>query len=137
MKESEPPAISPMKDLLIFPGVIFFVQPLLLGTASFVSFREEDGIPLLLLHVTIEGRPHSFARELRGYGLKITQPQRWDEGNGGGRTFKLQVPCYFFFRLLSALFSSTFVGQNGSFSDWHCLLADKSIWGIQPERLNY
>ena len=30
------------------------------------------GIPLLLLHVTIEGRPHSFARELRGDGLKIT-----------------------------------------------------------------
>jgi len=30
------------------------------------------GIPLLLLHVTIEGRPHSSARELRGDGLKIT-----------------------------------------------------------------
>ena len=29
-------------------------------------------IPLLLLCVTIEGRPHSLARELRGDGLKIT-----------------------------------------------------------------
>ena len=47
------------------------VITLLLSLCS-ASSGCSSGIPLLLLHVTIEGRPHSFARELRGDGLKIT-----------------------------------------------------------------
>ena len=47
------------------------VITLLLSLCS-ASSGCSSGIPLLLLHVTIEGRPHSSARELRGDGLKIT-----------------------------------------------------------------
>ena len=44
------------------------------------------GIPLLLLHVTIEGRPHSLARELRGDGLKITPKDGMKEMEEEGHT---------------------------------------------------
>ena len=50
-------------------SLLLFFLPFL---TRWLSMCSSYGIPLLLLHVTIEGRPHSFARELRGDGLKIT-----------------------------------------------------------------
>ena len=50
-------------------SLLLFFLPFL---TRWLSMCSSYGIPLLLLHVTIEGRPHSSARELRGDGLKIT-----------------------------------------------------------------
>ena len=54
------------------------------------------GIPLLLLHVTIEGRPHSLARELRGDGLKITPKDGMKEMEEEGHTNSLSFFARFF-----------------------------------------
>ena len=67
--------ICGMKDLLIFllnPPFCYFFCLFLLVDFRCAERGSSYGIPLLLLHVTIEGRPHSSARELRGDGLKIT-----------------------------------------------------------------
>ena len=55
-------------------SLLLFFLPFL---TRWLSMCSSYGIPLLLLHVTIEGRPHSSARELRGDGLKITRKMGW------------------------------------------------------------